>query len=244
MSGNPLGQVIVVHEVWGLTQAIRDACDRLSGDGILAVAPVLYWRDKRLFSPKRIRDGMRLLWDLTLEERYQPRLLAAALTEGHASKETASMLRTFYDKGFRRQLLQDLRSLESHLRKESPELRRAAVGFSMGGKLAMQLAGSIPDLAGCVAYSAEPALGTDVSKIRSPMLLFYGSEDKFMTRNLGAFVKEAVDRGKELELKIYPSAGHEFFDPGNKKEYRAGAAEDAWAASTDFLLKRLRRGER
>src|SRR5712664_2017416 len=49
MSGNPLGQVIVVHEVWGLTQAIRDACDRLSGDGILAVAPVLYWRDKRLF---------------------------------------------------------------------------------------------------------------------------------------------------------------------------------------------------
>src|SRR2546430_9192462 len=110
-SGCPLGQVLVIHEVWGLTQSIRDACDRLSQSGLLAVAPVLYWRDKQMFSSERIREGMRLVWDLTLEERYRPRLLAAALRREHASKEATSLLRAFYDKGFRRLLLQDLRSL-------------------------------------------------------------------------------------------------------------------------------------
>jgi carboxymethylenebutenolidase len=238
-SVRPLGQVVVIHEVWGLTQSVRDACDRLSRDGFLAVAPVLYWRDKQLFSPKRIREGMKLVWGLTLEERYRPRLLAAAMAKGHGSKETGSMLRTFYDKGFRRLLLQDLRSLANHLRKESPDLGTGAVGFSMGGKLAMQLAESFPEMAACVAYSSEPARGAAVAKIRSPLLLFYGSEDKFMTRNLGAFVQESVAKGRELAIKIYPSAGHEFFDPGNKEEYRAGAAEDAWETSTQFLRKRL-----
>jgi len=238
-SGRRLGQVVVVHEVWGLTPSITDACDRLSRQGFLAVAPVLYWRDKELFTPERIREGMRLVWDLTLEERYQPRLLAAALTKGLASRETGSMLRTFYDKGFRRLLVQDLVSLAGHLRKESPNLRIGAMGFSMGGKLSMQLAGSFPELAACVAYAAEPPRGQALAKIRSPLLLVYGSEDRFMTRNLGAFVQEAVSKGRELELKVYPSAGHEFFDPGNKKEYRKGAAEDAWASSNDFLLKRL-----
>jgi len=238
-SGRPLGQVVVIHEVWGLTRSIRDACDRLSQSGFLAVAPLLYWRDKELFSPKRIREGMRLVWGLTLEERYRPRLLAAALTKGRASKETRSMLGTFYDKDFRRLLLKDLRSLVRHLRKESPGLRTGAVGFSMGGKLAMQLAGTFPDLAACVAYSAEPVRGAALAQVRSPMLLLYGSEDRFMTRDLGAFVQEAVARGRALDLKIYPSAGHEFFDPSKKKEYRADAAEDAWDALTDFLLKRL-----
>jgi carboxymethylenebutenolidase len=238
-SGRPLGQVVVIHEVWGLTQSIRDACERLSRDGFLAVAPVLYWRDQQLFSPERIREGMKLVWGLTLEERYRPRLLAAALTKGHASKETRSMLRTFYDKGFRRLLLQDLRSLANHMRKESPDLRTGAMGFSMGGKLALQLAESSPEIAACVAYSSDPVRGAAVGQTRRPLLLFYGSEDRFMTRNLGAFVQEAAAKGRELALKIYPSAGHEFFDPGNKKEYRAGAAEDAWETSIDFLLKRL-----
>ena len=238
-SGRPLGQVVVIHEVWGLTRAIQDVCVRLSEQGFLAVAPVLYWRDNELFSHERIREGMRLVWGLTLEERYRPQLLAAALTKGRASKETTSMLRTFYDQGFRRLLLADLRSLANDLVKESRGVAIGALGFSMGGKLAMQLAARLPQIAACVAYSAEPVRGPALAKLRSPLLLLYGSEDRFMTRHLGAFVQEALTKGTELELKLYQSAGHEFFDPSNKREYRARAAEDAWAASSDFLLRRL-----
>jgi carboxymethylenebutenolidase len=237
--GRPVGQVIVIHEVWGFTRFIQEACGRLSRQGFRAVAPILYWRDKELFSAKTIREGTKVVWGLSLEERYQHARLEAALRKGRASSEAASMLRILYDKRFRSKLLRDLKSLASSLRKEYPDLRTGAIGFSMGGKLALQLAGSHPGLAACVTYSAEPVLGPTVGKIRSPMLLLYGSEDRFVTRDLPAFVKEAVDKGKELELKMYPSAGHEFFDHTDKRDFRAAAAEDAWETSGGFLRKNL-----
>jgi dienelactone hydrolase len=82
-------------------------------------------------------------------------------------------------------------------------------------------------------------LETNFGKIRSPMLLLYGSEDQFMLGGLPAFVKEAVNRGKGLELKIYPSAGHECFDHTDARDYAAAAAEDAWETSAHFLRKNL-----
>lgn len=229
----------MIHEVWGFTPFIRGVCKRLSHQGFRAVAPVLYWRDKELFSAEKIRDGMRAVWDLSLDERYKRTRLEAALKKGRASSEAASMLRILYDKRFRSRLLHDLLSLASCLREEHPDLRMGTIGFSMGGKLALQLAGSYPELAACVTYSAKPLLGPEVGKIRSPLLLLYGSEDSFMLRDLPAFVKEAVDKGKEFELKVYPSAGHEFFDNTTMGDFRAVAAQDAWETSIGFLRKCL-----
>jgi carboxymethylenebutenolidase len=237
--GHPVGQVIVVHEVWGFTQFIQQACERLSRQGFRAVAPILYWRHKELFSAETLREGLRAVWNLSIEERYQRARLEAALKKGRLSSEAASMLRILYDKRFRSLLLRDLESLASGLREEHPDLRTGAIGFSLGGKLALQLAGSHPELAACVAYSSEPFLGPTFGKIRSPLLLLYGIEDRFMLKGLPVFVRKAVDKGKELELKLYPSAGHEFFDSTDAKGYRAAAAEDAWRASADFLRRNL-----
>lgn len=234
-----LGQVIVIHEVWGFTKFISDACERLSRSGFRAVAPVLYWRNKDLFSAEKVREGMKVVWELSIEERYQRRKLEAALKRGRASSEAASMLRILYDKRFRGLLIGDLRLLAESLREQDPGVRAGAVGFSLGGKLALELAGSHPNLAACVAYSAKTVLGPAVRKIRSPMLLLYGSEDKFTTRDLPGFVKEAVDKGKDLTLRVFPSAGHEFFDHTNKRGFQAAAAEEAWEESVDFLTKRL-----
>ena len=103
----------------------------------------------------------------------------------------------------------------------------------------MELAGSHPELAACVAYSAKTVDRPTVRKIRSPLLLLYGSEDKFMTRDLPDFVKETIDQGKDLTLRVYPSAGHEFFDHTNKAGFQPSAAHDAWEASVDFLTRNL-----
>jgi carboxymethylenebutenolidase len=237
--GSPVGQVILIHEVWGFTQFIKDSCERLSRQGFRVVAPILYWRDKGLFSAGALREGMKAVWHLSLEERYQRPELEAALKKGHASPEAASTLRVLYDKRFRSKLLRDLESLAAGLREQRPDLRMGALGFSLGGKLALQLAGGHASLAACVTYSAMPVLGPTLRRIRSPMLLFYGGEDRFMLRDLPTFVKEAAHGGTELELKIYPSAGHEFFDHTDRRQFRAAAAEDAWRRSTDFLRRRL-----
>ncbi len=237
--GSSCGQVVVIHEVWGFTGFIRNLCGQLSRQGFQAVAPVLYWRDKELFSPARVREGMNAVWHLDLEERYQLKRLEAAMKKGHVSGETESMLRTLYDKRFRRTLLLDLFSLVRHLRKESSGTGMAALGFSMGGKFAMQLAAGFHDLAACVVYSAEPVRGATLRRVLAPMLLLYGGKDRFMLADVPAFVRESIARGKELELKIYRSAGHEFFDSTNQKYYHRAAAEDAWATSGDFLRRNL-----
>jgi len=238
-AGPLLGQVIVIHEVWGFTGFIRNLCGQLSRQGFRAVAPVLYWRDKLLFSPEIVREGTKAVWNLSLEERYQPERLEAAIRKGRVSRETESMLRTLYDRRFRDALLSDLLSLAKRLKRGSPDSRTGAMGFSMGGKLAMQLAAGFRELAACVAYSPEPARGTTLRRILVPMLLLYGGEDRFMMRDVPAFVKDAIDGRKEIELKIYRSAGHEFFDNTNVRDYNKAAAEDAWESSVDFLRRNL-----
>ena len=238
-SGDAVGQVIVVHEVWGFSGFIKDACGRLAREGFRAVAPVLYWRDKELFSRKRMVEGMKVVWDLSLDERYVSEKLDAALDQGRASPETRSMLTQLYDGGFRTKLQHDLLSLARRLRAEDPKLPMGVVGFSMGGKLALQLSAEFPDVSACVAYSSEPALGGAARKIRSPTLLLYGGEDKFMMRGLPSFVGDLIEGGTELALKAYPSAGHEFFDRSRRREYRVAAAEDAWATAMAFLKKEL-----
>jgi len=71
-AGRPIGQVIVIHEVWGFTRFIQGICSALSREGFRAVAPMLYWRHKALFSPETVRAGMKVVWDLSLSERYRP----------------------------------------------------------------------------------------------------------------------------------------------------------------------------
>lgn len=238
-AGPTLGQVIVVHEVWGFTGFIRNLCGQLSRQGFRAVAPVLYWRDKALFSPRRLREGMRAVWHLSLEERYELAKLETAIKKGGVPKETEAMLRLLYDARFRGTLFGDLLSLARRLKKDSPELKTAAMGFSMGGKLAMQLTAAADGVSCCIAYSPEPIRGTTLRKIRAPMLMFYGAEDRFMMQNLPDFVKEVIDTKKQLELKIFRSAKHEFFDSTNAREYNQLAATDAWEASVAFLRRNL-----
>jgi carboxymethylenebutenolidase len=44
LEGAPFGVVLVVHEIFGVHEYIRDVCRRLAGSGYLAVAPDLYRR--------------------------------------------------------------------------------------------------------------------------------------------------------------------------------------------------------
>lgn len=43
-AGKPRGAIIVIQEIFGVNQGIRQKCDRLAADGWLALAPDLFWR--------------------------------------------------------------------------------------------------------------------------------------------------------------------------------------------------------
>ena len=234
----PVGAVIVVHTVGGFTKHVEETCERLAGLGFVASAPFLYWRQRDLFTPERIREAMKVVWDLEIQQRFDKRILARKLATKGASKEVASLLRILYDRAFRVTILRDLTALAETLDRDTGAV--GAIGFSMGGKLAIQLGTRFNRLRASVAYSAEPPARATVSKVRSPILMFYGGRDDFMTSGVPAFVGDALRAGVDLTLKSYPSAGHEFFDP-MKRDYDQIASGDAWRMTAEFLLRRVAR---
>ena len=42
----PASAIVVLHEVFGVNADIRKTCDELAGEGFIAVAPDLFWRQE------------------------------------------------------------------------------------------------------------------------------------------------------------------------------------------------------
>jgi carboxymethylenebutenolidase len=229
--------VVVLHEVWGLTPHVERVCAELAGRGFAAVAPVLYWRDKALFSADNLREAMKAVWGIPIASRYDRTRLRAAVDRAKASTEVRDLLDRLYSRSYRALLLSDVLALTRGVSRNRPAT--AALGYSMGGGLAFRLAARSSKVSACVTFSAEPPSSKELSKIASPLLAFYGSEDRFMTKRVPQFVADALRLGKRLTLTIYPSAGHEFFAPGDRA-YEPGAASDSSETMRLFLGEHLR----
>jgi carboxymethylenebutenolidase len=122
--------------------------------------------------------------------------------------------------------------------------RIGAIGWCMGGKYALQLATEEPKLAAAVPYyGAPPADAAAIAKIQAPVLGNYGGDDKGPSpEQVKAFEAEMKKAGKSVDIKIYEGAPHAFANPNNPwGGYREAAAKDAWARSTAFLAKNLKK---
>jgi len=142
--------------------------------------------------------------------------------------------------------LSDLRGGYAYLQGR-PELRKdrvGAIGWCMGGRYALQLATVEPSLAAVVAYyGAPPTDPAAIAAIKAPVLGNYGGEDKGPTPEQALAFEQALRKaGKTVDVKVYPGAGHAFANVDNPwKGYRKEAAEDAWARTTAFLAKHLKK---
>jgi len=117
-----------------------------------------------------------------------------------------------------------------------------AIGWSMGGGLAIKLATHQPRLAACVVnYGTLPTDPNDIGSIWTPLLGNFGANDRGVTPDdVHSFEKALKALGRRVDIKIYDGAGHGFENPVNTTAYNAQAAADAWTRTIDFLNKRLR----
>ncbi len=240
-SSRAKGMVLVFHEVWGMTRHVRRACVDLAERGYLAAAQSYYSRENATFTPARIKDAMRVVWDLPLEDRYDPGRVEEALIAHRAGPQAGALLRRLYDRDFRDGLLRDAESLVEFLRRRHGAMAVATLGFSMGGKLALQLAASRRDSKVCVTFSGEPPSPELLDRLNCPLLLLYGADDSFMTEGLARSVASALALRREFSLKVYSGAGHEFFDGYNRGAYNRRAALDAWDSSLRAIDGAFRR---
>ncbi|MDL1951614.1 dienelactone hydrolase family protein [Acidobacteria bacterium ACD] len=126
-------------------------------------------------------------------------------------------------------------------RPECSSRRYGIVGFCMGGALAQFVATKDETVGAAVSfYGGFQKVRPDWDRLYAPLLLIYGGEDAGVPASqaepLAARLREL---GKEVEVVVYPGAGHAFFNDTRREAYHAEAAADAWKRTLAFFRRSL-----
>ena len=136
----------------------------------------------------------------------------------------------------------DLRGAATYLAGHSSTAKLGAVGFCMGGQLALFAGCTNPSIGAVVDfYGIHPNVKPDYSKLSGPVLGLFAEKDGFVSPEVARGVEAAIKKaGKQVEIKIYPGRDHAFFNDENKAAYDQADAEDAWKRTTEFFKKHLK----
>ena len=208
----PFPTVLVIEEIFGVHDYIKDICRRLAHAGYLAVAPELY---ARLGDLSKMTDVGQIIHDVILKAPDATLFADLDVTTAWAAANGGDAARL------------------------------AVTGFCRGGRHTWMYATHNPTLRAAVAWygpvvgptsAIQPATPTDVAdKLLCPLLGLYGGQDKGidMTDVVAAATK-AKAAGKEVDVVIYPDAGHGFH-ADYRPSYQAAAASDGWRRMLEWF---------
>jgi carboxymethylenebutenolidase len=135
----------------------------------------------------------------------------------------------------------DLRGAAAYLGRQAASPKLGAVGFCMGGQLALFAATVNPSVAATVNfYGVHPNVKPDYSKLSGPVLGLFAEKDAFVTPQTAREVDTAIKKaGKSSEIHIYPNVDHAFFNDENTAAYHKASADDAWRRTVAFFRQHL-----
>jgi carboxymethylenebutenolidase len=205
--GGPFPTVLVVQEVFGVHEHIKDICRRLAKAGYYAIAPELYARQG---NPAEISDPQELIKTIVskVPDAQVMSDLDSAVAYGKASgkADTARLAITGFCWGGRIVWL-----YAAH----NPALKAAVAWYGPIDRPRTELQPKYPiDLA---AFLKAPVLG------------LYGAADQAIPLDSVEKMKEACKAaGKTCEFKVYPDTPHGF-NADYRPSYRPEQAKDGWA---------------
>lgn len=139
----------------------------------------------------------------------------------------------------------DLRAAFDYLKSEKNVKgeRIGSIGWCMGGGYSLDVAVEEPTLAADVINYGHLAVEeSSLKKINAPILGIFGGKDRGIpVADVKKFEQTLKHLGKNVEIMIYPDAGHAFENPNNKDGYRAEDAADAWRRTISFLDQTLKK---
>jgi len=214
--------VLVLMEAFGLTDHVREVAARLAGDGYLALAPDLYYRERERVVPYDRPEH-------AVNKLMRTIALSAAPDEAAKDDRVAADMSAA------------LTALAADPGTAGP--RAGLVGFCMGGRLAFLLACRAPARVGALVSFYGGRIVPIVEEARTleaPALLLFGAEDESIPYDhVDRIRAELRYRQKLHEIEIYPEAGHGFFCD-ERPGYAPEAAADAWQRTLAWLAKHLR----
>jgi carboxymethylenebutenolidase len=221
---SPCPGVVLIHDVWGLTDHARDLAQRLSEEGFAVLALDLY---RRLDEVKIDNPGewMRALSDPQILSDVQAGvdfLAAHSITKGQGIGVIGFCMGGMY----------------ALMAGASCTGLSASVPFY--GLLSHQhgiLHSESPD------KTLKPNEPLEVARdLRCPTLAFYGDEDEFVPVSDIELLKDRFAQSPQsAEVVIYPGAGHAFMNDTRPDAYRPDDAANAWQRMVAFLTEQLNR---
>jgi carboxymethylenebutenolidase len=136
----------------------------------------------------------------------------------------------------------DLRGAAAYLAGHSSTAKLGAVGFCMGGQLAL-FAGCTNASIGAVVdfYGIHPNVKPDYAKLSGPVLGLFAEKDGFVNPEVARGVEAAIKKaGRQVEIHIYPGRDHAFFNDTNQAAYHKADADDAWKRTVEHFKKHLK----
>ena len=209
--GTKAGVVLVVHEIFGLSDWIRGVADALAAEGFIAVAPDLI---SGLGPNGGGTDAVASRDDVVkLVRQLGPEEAAARIAAVRAWAATIP----------------------------SANGRIATLGFCWGGGQSFSAATMVPPLQGAVVFYGVAPDSAHIGEVRAPVLAHYGGDDARITATVESTRATLAKLGRSYEPHVYAGAGHGFMrqqetpDGANRR-----AAEAAWPRTIAFLKKQLK----
>ncbi|CAK6497665.1 hypothetical protein PANNVG_03383 [Pantoea sp. Nvir] len=205
-AAGPLPVVLVVQEIFGVHEHIRDICRRLALEGYLAVAPELYFREG---DPNDYNDIPTLFSELVNkvpDSQVLSDLDHVANWAGRNGGDIRRMGITGFCWGGRISWL-----YAAH----NPQLRAAVAWYGrLTGEKTMKQQKHPIDIA---------------VDLGAPVLGLYGGQDNSIPLESVEQMRQALHAANaKAEIVVYPDAGHAF-NADYRPSYHAESAQDGWA---------------
>ena len=202
--------VLVIQEIFGVNQVMREITDGLAAQGYTALCPDLFWRQKPGI---QITDKTKAEWDQ-----------AMGLLQGLDQDKAVD----------------DLKASLAALRKHPACSGRAgAVGYCLGGRLAYMMA-TRSDADCSVSYYGIglDGLTGEARNIKHPLLMHIAEKDQYFPAEAQTKVKEALRTNAKVTMYTYKGMDHAFARVGGG-HYDKASADMANQRTAEFFKRNL-----
>jgi carboxymethylenebutenolidase len=206
----PAGVVVLIQEVFGVNQAMRDIAAWVADLGFIVVCPDLFWR---------IEPGI----DITDK------------TEAEWKRAFELFGKFDQAKG-----IDDLKASVATARKlPGANGRVGTMGYCLGGRLAFMMAEQSDADVNISYYGVglDNLLG-DIGNVKKPLLVHIADKDEFFPPEGRAKVVEAVKGHSQIAAYVYPDADHAFARVGGT-HWNGRSAAIANGRSAEVLVAAL-----
>jgi carboxymethylenebutenolidase len=203
--------VIVIHEIFGLTDWVRGVTDQLAEAGYIAIAPDLLWRGK---SPGGSGTDAMLKLGGNVQQAIQ------SLPPD--------------------QITADLNAIYDYVSKlPSCNGKVVVAGFCWGGGQTFRYATNNDKIKAAFSfYGPPPTDSAAVARINCPVYGFYAGNDNRIDSMIPAITDLMKQAGKTYDPVTYEGAGHGFMRAGeqpNPQEANKKARDEAWQRWKELL---------